>query len=99
MQKPEREWFIRAADNVVAELTDERRAQLAHKGQLLYGKYCGLDGKGIYAESFAEYHMLRGEHVVVTDFLEFLRCALNIETGPARIQITEQLIRRIEAML
>ena len=99
MKKPERDWFIRAADNVALELTEERRNQLARKGQLLYGKYCGLHGKGICAESFAEYHVVRGEYVIVTDFLAFLHCVLKTEVDPGNVQITEQLIERIESML
>ena len=54
-------------------VSPERRAFLAQKGRLLYGKYCGTHGRGICSESFAEYHIWRGELVVVRDFLAFLK--------------------------
>jgi hypothetical protein len=88
-------------------VSTERRAFLARKGQLLYGKYCGTDGHGICAESFAEYHIWRGEFVVACDFLAFL--AVQAETLRAsaksdsriadRLRITGQLIERIEVLL
>lgn len=96
MYKPDRNWFIRATENFEVELTDTRRIQLALKGELLYEKYCDLHGKGICAESFAEYHMLRGEYVVVTDFLDFLYGKLSTQTNR---QITEDLIHKVEALL
>lgn len=99
MEKPDRNWFIHASENFEMELTDERRAQLAAKGKRLYQKYCGLHGKGICADSFAEYHALRGEYEVVTDFLEFLRQVITTESDSAKINITEKLIKRIEALL
>ncbi|MGB1285370.1 MAG: hypothetical protein ACPG7F_02455 [Aggregatilineales bacterium] len=99
MHKPERNWFIRAAGNFDMALTDERRAQLAQKGQRLYAKYCGLNGDGICAESFAEYHALRGETIVVKDFLDFLRTAYNEEIQPEHRQMTATLIKRVEALI
>lgn len=54
------------------EVSAERRALLACKGQRLYDKYCGTKGRGICAESFAEYHIWRGEWVVARDFLVYL---------------------------
>ena len=99
MEKPERDWFIRAAGNLEMELTDDRRVQLAQKGKRLYQKYCGLNGEGICADSFAEYHALRGEYEVVSDFLEFLRGMVVVETDSAKIDMTEQLIQRIETLL
>ena len=85
------------------EISDERREQLARKGQALYGKYCGTKGRGICAESFVEYHMWRGEFAVARDFLEFLRIQLEIlRQSPAegnQLPITEQLVSRIEALL
>jgi hypothetical protein len=99
MEKPERDWFIKAAENIDMELTDERRQLLARKGERLYSKFCGLNGEGICAESFAEYHALRGEFIVVTDFLEFLHDALERESDAARIRITQELICRVEALL
>jgi len=88
MHKPERDWFIRATENFDIELTEKRRSQLALKGQLLYAKYCNLNGNGICAESFAEYHMLRGEYIVVTDFLEFLTDTLSHQSNMEIISIT-----------
>lgn len=81
------------------DLTDERRALLAEKGERLYGKYCGLEGKSDCADSFAEYHALRGEYEVVSDFLDFLRNVISTETDPQKIAMTDQLIARIEALL
>lgn len=85
----------------------ERRAALACKSQRLYGKYCGTKGKGICAESFAEYHIWRGEYAVARDFLvylnvqvEMLRAAL--PTAPnlqPQLAMTERLIGRIQALL
>ena len=90
---------IRASESFEMELTEERRAQLAHKGQVLYEKYRRLNGEDICAESFAQYHVLRGEDVVVTDFLAFLRDTLSTETDSAKIEITTDLIQRVEALL
>jgi len=99
MEKPDRDWFIRAPENIDMDLTDERRAQLADKGKRLYHKYCGLNGNGICADSFAEYHALRGEYEVVADFLDFLRQAVTTESDPEKIEMTEQLIKRVEGLL
>ena len=81
------------------DLTDERRAKLVQKGKRLYGKYCGLNGRSDCADSFAEYHALRGEYEVVTDFLDFLRDVITTETDPAKIAMTEDLIERVEGLL
>ncbi len=61
---------IRQDDEI--SVSAERRASLSHKGEALYGKYCGTGGRGICAESFAEYHIWRGEYSVARDFLVFL---------------------------
>jgi hypothetical protein len=95
--------YSSAEVNVAAE----RRLFLARKGQLLYGKYCGTQGRGICAESFAEYHIWRGEFVVACDFLTFLavqaemlRRSASSDTEIAdQLHITEQLIERIETLL
>lgn len=99
MYKPDRNWFIRATENFEVELTDTRRIKLVLKSELLYGKYCRLNGNGICAESFAEYHMLRGEYIVVSDFLNFLQNRLTTQTNPQIIKITQELIQRVEALL
>jgi len=99
MHKPDRDWFIRATQNFDVELTEHRRHQLAIKGELLYAKYCRLNGNGICAESFAEYHMLRGEYIVVIDFLDFLNKTRSNLTDSILISITEDLIQHVEALL
>lgn len=76
----------------VAELSPERRAMLADKGRVLYGKYCKRGGRGICAESFACYHIGRGEQVVAADLLEYLA------TRPAD-EITLGLIERVRGHL
>ncbi len=87
------------------EISPERRAFLARKGQRLYGKYCDTKGRGICAESFAEYHVWRGELAVVRDFLDFLDTQLDMlrdTSDPAAMEqqrITEQLLQRIRAMV
>ena len=85
------------------EVSSERRAQLARKGQTLYGKYCGTRGHGICAESFAEYHTWRGELSVVRDFLAYLQAQVQDlrerDTEKDRLLMTERLIDRIEALL
>jgi hypothetical protein len=88
-------------------VSEERRAFLARKGQLLYGKYCGTKGHGICAESFAEYHVWRGELIIVRDLLAYLytqRESLWQTTQPDRettdlLAMTDQLIERIEVLI
>src|SRR5258707_10397860 len=89
-------------------ISAERRASLARKGQILYGKYCGTHGEGICSESFAEYHIWRGELVVARDFLIFLKTQRNLlqqtesfesrfdRRAAEQLRITEGLIQRIE---
>jgi hypothetical protein len=89
------------------EVPPERRAFLAIKGQRLYGKYCGTKGRGICAESFAEYHIWRGEYSVARDLLVYLNgrvaCLRQTEMMTAEIasqlDMTEGLIERITALL
>lgn len=78
-------------------LTPERRQQLALKGQALYYKYCGLHGQGIYAESFAEYHLLRGEGEVVEDLAAFLRGRL--QQADKYQAYTESPLAKLQALL
>jgi Arc/MetJ-type ribon-helix-helix transcriptional regulator len=66
---------------------------------LLYAKYCGLDGCGICAESFAEYHIARGEYAIARDYIQYLIRELDTLSAPEQIrqrEITEQLIERIK---
>ena len=89
------------------DVPPERRALLAIKGQRLYGKYCGTNGRGICAESFAEYHIWRGELIVARDLLAYLNVQMaclrqTIPTTPEvenRLHITEGLVERIAALL
>ena len=88
-------------------ISSERRTSLARKGQILYGKYCGTHGEGICSESFAEYHIWRGELVVARDFLKFLKAQSELLQGTValdsraseQLRITDHLIERIENLL
>ncbi len=92
------------------EVPAERRQMLVQRGRTLYGKFCGTGGRGICAESFAEYHLWRGEYVVVRDLLEFLiqqtetlRQAQKMQPqdgqNAERLLMTEKLINRLQALL
>jgi len=86
----------------VGELTPHRREVLAVKGRRLYGKYCGSSGRGICAESFACYHLDRGQPLVAADLLAWLRERLNaleLADPDDRRAMTEGLVGRIEAHL
>ena len=87
-------------------MTPERRAMLAGKGRTLYGKFCGTGGRGICAESFACYHLGRGEAEVVADLIAHLEARITrlTQSDPdARLPMTrgllERLIRRLEGPL
>jgi hypothetical protein len=88
-------------------VSPERRAILACKGQRLYDKYCGTKGRGICAESFAEYHIWRGEWVIARDFLVYLHIQVDLlrrstSFAPAleaQLHMTERLIAHITALL
>ena len=75
-------------------LAPERRAMLADKGRRLYGKYCGTRGRGICAESFAVYHLGRGEGVVAADLLAYLE-AQTAAPGAGHHAMTHGLIARL----
>lgn len=80
----------------------ERREKLAEKGRSLYGKFCGTGGRGICAESFAVYHLGRGETVVVQDLVSFLENEVRqlCESDPeARLEATRGLAQRIRGHL
>ena len=84
------------------ELGPERRAALADKGRRLYGKFCGTGGRGICAESFAVYHIGRGEAAVAEDLAQFLsgQVALLESADPdARVASTRGLLTRIRQHL
>ena len=59
-------------DHAPAELSPEERARLARKGEILYGKSCGADGRGTCAESFAVHQLRLGHVEVARDLLRFL---------------------------
>ena len=83
-------------------LSLEQRSRLAHKGRLLYGKFCGTNGRGSCAESFALYHIWRGEAEVARDLLAFLDArieALRGEDPAGRLATTEELAGRIRRHL
>jgi hypothetical protein len=79
-------------------LSPEQRARMAHKGRLLYGKFCGTGGRGICAESFALYHLWRGEPEVALDLLSFLEAeieALRADDPSGRLAMTQELAGRL----
>ena len=88
-------------------VAEERRAFLAQKGKILYAKYCGTQGHGICSESFAEYHIWRGEYVVARDFLVYLEAQLvslreEAQTDPQvafQLTITQGLVDHIQSLL
>ncbi len=89
-------------NHVEAGLSPAERGRLAHKGRLLYGKFCGTGGRGICAESFALYHLWRGEPVVARDLLAFLQArieALGAEDPEGRLAMTRELADRIRRHL
>ena len=52
--------------------------RLAEKGRILYRKSCGSSGKKTCAESFAIYHVRRGEADVARDLLAFLETEADV---------------------
>ena len=81
-----------------SELSPERRALLARKGQILYGKSCGTQGRGTCAESFATYQLRAGNPEVVVDLLAFLDSRiteLRDHDPDGRLAMTETLAARI----
>jgi hypothetical protein len=87
---------------VQSELSAERRALLARKGQILYGKSCGANGRGTCAESFALYQLRLGHVAVVRDLLEFLNGrldALRVDDPDGLLPMTESLADEIRRHL
>ena len=83
-------------------LTPHRRAMLADKGRLLYGKFCGTGGRGICAESFAVFHIGRGEAVVAEDLVAYLSevvAELQVADPHNRLAATRGLLGRIRRHL
>ena len=89
-------------DRVDIKLTPEQRARLAEKGRILYRKSCGSRGERSCAESFAVYHMSRGEADVARDLLAFLETeahALQLGDPEGRLGPTQELAARIRRRL
>ena len=80
------------------ELATDRRSMLADKGRLLYGKFCGTGGRGICAESFAVFHIGRGEAVVAEDLVAYLNdvvAELQVSDPHNRLSATLGLLARV----
>ncbi len=89
-------------DPTEVEDVAEGRARLSLKGQILYGKYCGTNGRGICAESFALHHIRLGEPTVALDLVRFLEGrieALRVVDPEGRLAMTEALADRIKGHL
>jgi hypothetical protein len=85
-----------------SELSPQRRAQLARKGQVLYEKSCGPGGRGTCAESFARYQLRLGNTGAVRDLLQFLDSrlvALRDNDPEGLLPMTESLATRIRQQL
>jgi hypothetical protein len=79
-----------------------RRARLAEKGRILYGKSCGTKGKRTCVEGFALYHIRRGESEIARDLLGFLettRDALRSSDPEGQLAGTDELVVRIRQYL
>ena len=79
-----------------------RRARLAEKGRILYGKSCGTKGGKTCVESFALYHIGRGEPEIAHDLLVFLeteRGALRTSDPEGQLARTDELAVRIRQLL
>ena len=60
-------------DRVDVELSNDRRARLVVKGRLLYGKFCGTQGRGTLCRELRPlHHIRRGEAEVARELLAFL---------------------------
>jgi hypothetical protein len=89
-------------DRVDPGLTPTQRERLAAKGRILYRKSCGTRSKKTCAESFALFHIRRGEAEVAWDLLAFLERearALRIDDPEGRLRPTEELAARIRRSL
>ena len=89
-------------DRVDVRLIPEQRARLADKGRILYRKSCGTGGEKTCAESFAIYHIRRGEVDVARDLLAFLETeaeSLRLDDPGRRLAPTVVLAARIRRSL
>ena len=79
-----------------------KRARLARKGEILYGKSCGMSGRGTCAESFAVHQLRLGHVEVARDLLGFLddrMAALQREDPDGLLPTTEAMADRIRRHL
>jgi hypothetical protein len=93
---------IESESEIETEIDPVRRARLIAKGRILYGKYCGTDGRGICAESFALHHIRLGEPIVARDLLDFLEATidnLSMNDPDGRLAMTEALAVRVRRQL
>jgi hypothetical protein len=82
-----------------SDLSPERRALLARKGQILYRKQCGA---ATCAESFALHQVRLGNVVVVQDLLGFLDErieTLRLHDPEGLLAVTEELAAQIRRLL
>ena len=89
-------------DEIKVETTPGRRALLARKGEILYGKFCGTKGRGICAESFALHQLRLGNVEAVADLAGFLdrQLATLRECDPdGLLAMTADLAGRIRRLL
>jgi hypothetical protein len=89
-------------DRLPPDLSPEERARLARKGEILYGKSCGKNGRGACAESFAVHQLRLGRGEVVHDLLRFLDGrldALRLADPDGRLPATKALAARIRRHL
>ena len=85
-----------------SDLSPEERARLARKGEILYAKSCGKNGRGACAESFAVHQLRLGRLEVVHDLLRFLDGrldALRSADPDGLLPATESLAARIRRHL
>ena len=91
-----------AEDPGCVDLTSERRARLARKGEVLYAKSCGRGGRGGCVEGFATHQLRLGNEQVVRDLLRFLEGRLALLGGDDPEGLKERtgdLIGRVRGLL
>jgi hypothetical protein len=85
-----------------SELTPERRATLALKGEVLYGKSCGARGRAGCVESFARHQLRLGNVDVVRDLSRFVDGQIDLLRGydpDGLLPMTEALAARLRQLL
>ena len=79
-------------------LSVEKRALLRRKGEILYGKSCGIEGDGLCAESFARFQLKLGHVEVIDDLIAYLErqvALLERDDPHQRLSMTMSLLDRI----